>query len=117
MTGIDPTEVNTLMDTLRDLELPDEQRELLDGIIKVAGDIQEQAEEADYRAFSAEFGNAFTKKQADLVLEYVTTPQDTENTIIRSPGPTPNTIIRNPSAKPPTIIRNPPPAPDPDDEN
>jgi hypothetical protein len=119
MTDIEKEEVDQLLDTLRNLPLPAGQRALLDAITTVAGDIQDRSEEADERAFSAEFGGAFTKQQAALVLEYVTARRTiaAANAIIQGPGTTASGIIRSPAATPPAIIRNPPADPSTHDES
>lgn len=108
MSGIEEQDVNQLIDTLNELDLPEPQRKLMDAIVKVAGDIKD----ADERAFSSEFSDAFTKEKADLVLEYVADP--------RQSTAYPGSIIRNPNAVGPGIIRVPPhpePTPDPHDEH
>jgi hypothetical protein len=115
-------DVTGLVTTLNGLDLPAGQRELLNAIIKVVADIQERLED---KAFTGEFNDAFTKKHADLVMEYVTLPPDTES--IKGIFEGASAIIRNPQAVPPGIIKgiikNPPgaiirtPPPDDDDDN
>jgi hypothetical protein len=111
-------DVTGLVSTLNGLTLPPGQRELLDAILKVVADIQERFEG---QAFAEEFNEAFTKRKADLVIEYVTSPdietpggiikRPDENAIIRNPGgDSSNAIIRK-HTSPPGIIRNPPPDP------
>ena len=82
-------------------------------------DIQERL---NGQAFTGEFNDAFTKKHADLVMEYVTLPPDIASAsgifegasaIIRNPQASPPGIIK----APPGIIRNPPPDPNPDDND
>ena len=107
-------DVTGLVTTLNGLELPPGQRELLDAILKVVADIHERDEGKE---FTGEFNDAFTKKHADLVLEYVTLPPNTES--VKGIFEGASAIIRNPYALPAgiirAIIRTPPP--DPDDDN
>lgn len=121
---ISEEDVTGLVTTLNGLELPQGQRELLDAILKVVADIQERFEG---QAFTEEFNEAFTKQKADLVMEYVTPPPDTEesgiikrsdeNAIIRNPGGDDSNAIIRTHTSPPGIIRNPPPDPNPDDND
>jgi hypothetical protein len=120
---ISEEDVTGLVTTLNGLTLPPGQRELLDAILKVVADIQERFEG---QAFAKEFNEAFTKQKADLVMEYVSPPPDTEesgiikrsdeNAIIRNPGGDSSNAIIRAHTSPPGIIRN-PPDPNPDDNN
>lgn len=103
-------DVTGLVTKLNGLALPQGQRELLDAILKVVADIHERL---DGQAFSGEFNDAFTKKHADLVLEYVTLPPDVASATGIFEGD--SAIIRNPHASPPGIIKN--PHPDGNDED
>ncbi|OLF19250.1 hypothetical protein [Actinophytocola xanthii] len=109
MTDIEAQQVDELLTTIRNLELPPRQRELLDAIVKVAGDIQD----TDDPAYSSEFRDSFRKEQAELVLEYV---RIAEGAAVSStlPGAAPARIVRRPSP-PPGIVRSGPGQGDDDD--
>jgi hypothetical protein len=111
---IPENEVNDLIATLNDLVLPEKQRALLDAIIKVVSDIREYD---GPHGFETEFNDAFTKAQADIVLNYVTSPGPAA-AILRSVGTTSAGAMRNPGASPAGIIKAPAAGPSADvDEN
>ena len=93
-------DVTGLVTTLDGLTLPPGQRELLDAILKVVADIQEGL---NGQAFTGEFNDSFTKKHADLVMEYITPPPENES--IKGIFEAGSAIIRNPNAVPPGIIK------------
>jgi hypothetical protein len=97
------------VDRVKNSSRSPEERWLLDAIFAVAADIQEADEECAKPAFSEDFIGAFTKKQANLVLQYIAA---TPPSAVSSD----NTIIRNPLASPATIIKAQTSAPPPEDD-
>jgi hypothetical protein len=111
MTDINEDDVTQLVDKIKDLSLslPDPQRGLLMAILKVASDIRDETEDVPERAFTRDFQESFTKKQADLVLRYASVVPPF--TIIRNPPGT----ITNSLTRPAAIIKAPPPDPESDE--
>lgn len=92
MTSMDDSQVRDFIEKLKTEERLPEEQKLLDAIIKVASDIQEEPQQA----FVEEYIESFTKRQADLVLEYLAVQPDPAHTILRDPPTHPATIIRTP---------------------
>jgi hypothetical protein len=94
-------EVGAFVDKIKtEGNLSEPERDLLDAIFKVASAIREEGEPA----FTGEFGDAFTKKHADLVLEYVSGAHDFQAsppTIFRSPYQANRIIMMPPPDLPP----------------
>jgi hypothetical protein len=85
-------EVQAFVNKVRDWELEPPERELLDAILEVATDIREENEPE----FASDFATSFTKKQADLLIEYVSeATHHHPATIFRVHEEGPHDIIRN----------------------
>jgi len=74
--AIDQNELDDLKTRLETLQLSPAQRKVLNGMIRLAGDLADGAhpdeESEEPRAYTEDFAGAFTPSQASLVVEYAT---------------------------------------------